>query len=396
VKLTLGRGRSMAFRRGASRFLAAAAGVSLLGMGGAGTAGASPGPAPSAAAAAAVGGMRITGKFSFTVTVPADDVVTGGVSGKETQTGTVNVDLESASLPYGGGWTDEGSDYSVKEDIDVTATLPGGGGATTYTGNVADSGRFPANSDTDGIDAGWAHPVARSSEVQVWVAPVVQEPITVNANGVAMQWQALFQPACDRTDSDGGAGLPSGPFDAKSETVDMDCNFKTDDGVEYDVKGTLHVDPFMFILPRNADPNGGWENALTKEHHDYPAADIPVRSGTPYFAVTAGRIAYSGKTCGLGITLIGTNGVHYIYCHSSERLVPEGDYVAPGTELGLTGDTGSAEGHPHLHFEIRINNVKRCPQTLLWDLYRGTKPPPDYDTIHALPAKGCWYPGKKK
>jgi murein DD-endopeptidase len=55
--------------------------------------------------------------------------------------------------------------------------------------------------------------------------------------------------------------------------------------------------------------------------------------------------------CGTGIVLHGLDGVTYTYCHGSAWFINNGGHVAPGEELGLTGNTGKPSG-PHLHFQI--------------------------------------------
>lgn len=131
-------------------------------------------------------------------------------------------------------------------------------------------------------------------------------------------------------------------------------------------------------------------------HHDYVAIDIPVPVGTPYYAITAGKVTYTspGNGCGTGVQLHGLDGVTYTYCHGSKRLIAAGLTVPPGTELGLTGNTGHSFG-PHLHLQILYAGKKRCPQALLWDLYDGIQPPPDAHAVQTLPTRGCSYIPKK-
>lgn len=141
---------------------------------------------------------------------------------------------------------------------------------------------------------------------------------------------------------------------------------------------------YRFVLPRSSIATEYW---LTKPHHDYPASDIPVPTGTPYYAITGGTLTQTSATgsCGLGYILAGDDGVTYTYCHGSSRLHGSGARVTPGQHLGYTGNTGNSSG-PHLHFQVRFGAL-RCPQNLLLALYRGAVPP-DPKT---LPTSGCTY-----
>jgi lysophospholipase L1-like esterase len=131
---------------------------------------------------------------------------------------------------------------------------------------------------------------------------------------------------------------------------------------------------------------------FTKPHHDYAAADIPVPTGTPVVAATAGVVIVSdtGGDCGHGVIVAGDDGATYTYCHGSSDLVTSGQRVATGQLLMLSGWSGNVEpagpGGAHLHFQINIPNVAGtvCPQPALvaWA---------DSATIdvHALPSTGC-------
>ena len=60
-----------------------------------------------------------------------------------------------------------------------------------------------------------------------------------------------------------------------------------------------------------------------------------------------------------------TNGeISTIYGHCNELLINQGDYVSQGQLIARVGMTGKATG-PHLHFEIRRNNVTVDPQQIL-------------------------------
>ena len=140
-------------------------------------------------------------------------------------------------------------------------------------------------------------------------------------------------------------------------------------------------------------------------HHDYPAWDWPIPSGTPVYAVRGGSIAAvqywpqnwwdygcgtnatGCSTCGIGVTVDDDTGVRWTYCHASAVHVQVGDTVAAGTQILTSGDTGRSSG-PHLHLQIHTpDGALRCPQPLLRSLRdRGTGLDPN-----TLPTTGCVY-----
>lgn len=127
---------------------------------------------------------------------------------------------------------------------------------------------------------------------------------------------------------------------------------------------------------------------LTKPHHDYPAADIPVPEGTPVYAATSGQVisvTQSNSRCGHGIVLAGDDGYRYVYCHASAPLVAAGHTVTVGQTVMLSGNTGNSTG-PHLHFGIEApDGAKMCPQPLLDAWYQGIAAAPPSTS------SGCFY-----
>ena len=140
-------------------------------------------------------------------------------------------------------------------------------------------------------------------------------------------------------------------------------------------------------------------------HHDYPAWDWPIPSGTPVYAMSGGRIAAvqywphnwwdygcgtntaGCSTCGSGATIEDDAGIRWTYCHGSALHVQVGDTVAAGAQILTSGDTGRSSG-PHLHLQIRMpDGSLRCPQALLRSL-RDTGAGID---PHRLPVTGCSY-----
>jgi len=121
-------------------------------------------------------------------------------------------------------------------------------------------------------------------------------------------------------------------------------------------------------------------------HHDYPAIDLPVGTGTPVYATRGGTATrLSGSSCGNGYSVAGNDGATYTYCHFSSFSAANGT-VNTGQLLGYSGNTGNSSG-PHLHFAIKYGGVSRCPQNMLLAIYDGTTVP----SPSSLPTSGCSY-----
>ncbi|MCX5232887.1 peptidoglycan DD-metalloendopeptidase family protein [Streptomyces sp. NBC_00233] len=149
--------------------------------------------------------------------------------------------------------------------------------------------------------------------------------------------------------------------------------------------GSGPLGAYAFVIPRTAVFDG--RESLLWPHHDYPAADIAVETGTPAYAITSGTARLNGglgDSCGLGVAIDGDDGVSYQYCHLDRRDVGNGARVTAGQLVAHTGNTGNSTG-PHLHFGIFRQGVSVCPQQLLLALYDGVIPPSPW----ALPATGC-------
>ena len=99
-------------------------------------------------------------------------------------------------------------------------------------------------------------------------------------------------------------------------------------------------------------------------HNAHTGLDLAAEVGTPIYVVAAGEVIFAGWNDAYGNLVIVDhgNGVVTYYGHQSKMVVKEGDFVARGDKLGECGSTGNSSG-PHLHFEVRINDVPVDPQT---------------------------------
>lgn len=84
--------------------------------------------------------------------------------------------------------------------------------------------------------------------------------------------------------------------------------------------------------------------------------------GRTVVAADSGVVSVRNSATGYGLHVIITHGNGYstCYAHLSAVNVKTGDVVAKGQAIAKVGNSGSSTG-PHLHFEIRKNNVPGNP-----------------------------------
>ncbi|MDT7571183.1 MAG: hypothetical protein QOE05_1357 [Actinomycetota bacterium] len=89
--------------------------------------------------------------------------------------------------------------------------------------------------------------------------------------------------------------------------------------------------------------------------------DLAGPYGSPIRAVTAGEVIEAGRESGYGfiVKIRHADGTVTYYAHMSQILVYSGHVIA-GQQIGKEGNTGHSTG-PHLHFEVRINDVPINP-----------------------------------
>ena len=101
---------------------------------------------------------------------------------------------------------------------------------------------------------------------------------------------------------------------------------------------------------------------FTSEQKKHRGIDFAGKIGTELFAVAPGRVVSAGDRVGYGTTVEIDHGLGFttLYAHLSQIMVTRGDWVRPGTVVGLAGSTGRSTG-PHLHYEIRYKGVPFDP-----------------------------------
>ena len=109
----------------------------------------------------------------------------------------------------------------------------------------------------------------------------------------------------------------------------------------------------------------GLRNAPTEgASTNHGAIDIGVPEGTNVYATSSGKVTVAGAVSGYGyaVYIDHGNGIVSRYGHlkAGGIKVSVGQQVTAGQVIALSGNTGISTG-PHLHFEVRVNDVKVDP-----------------------------------
>jgi murein DD-endopeptidase MepM/ murein hydrolase activator NlpD len=109
---------------------------------------------------------------------------------------------------------------------------------------------------------------------------------------------------------------------------------------------------------------GQTRSSATAETH--PGIDVAVPVGTPIRASGGGTVEAAGADpdYGLFVLLRHPGGFRTMYGHASRLVVREGDSVAAGQVIALSGNTGRSTA-PHLHFEVRREGRSLDPLTVV-------------------------------
>ena len=137
----------------------------------------------------------------------------------------------------------------------------------------------------------------------------------------------------------------------------------------------LHAQTFRLLrpVPDTIQTNGSYlygEPRLSNPSLSHTGIDISIRYDTVRSA-SDGSVWFVGYDpadstggyepggCGNYIfvrSVWGTQSLYLLYCHLTRPLVSQGDVIARGAPIGISGNTGYSTG-PHLHFELRMGTA---------------------------------------
>jgi murein DD-endopeptidase MepM/ murein hydrolase activator NlpD len=132
----------------------------------------------------------------------------------------------------------------------------------------------------------------------------------------------------------------------------------------YLLPGRKLVEPFLPPVTGYpiTSPFGDRIHPIFGDRQLHTGIDFGTPPGTPVRAAARGTVTFVGWDGGYGNLVIVShaNGYETFYAHLDELNVAPGDRVTLGKVIGFSGSTGYVTG-PHLHFEIRLNQVALNP-----------------------------------
>lgn len=126
----------------------------------------------------------------------------------------------------------------------------------------------------------------------------------------------------------------------------------------------LSVRPILPVEGRLTSRFGWRIHPVTGKLSFHTGIDIAAAEGTPVEAALPGVVSDTGNNDAYGNYLLidDGGGVSTFYGHCSKVLAQKGAELRAGAVVAKVGSTGISTG-PHLHFEIRVNNIYTNP---LW------------------------------
>ena len=106
--------------------------------------------------------------------------------------------------------------------------------------------------------------------------------------------------------------------------------------------------------------------AEADQMQNHKGIDIASPYGSDVFCAAKGKVIFAGQKGGYGNCVIVEhgNGLATLYGHLSKVLVKANQEVKVGEIIAKSGNTGRSTG-PHLHYEVRKNNMPINPKLLL-------------------------------
>ncbi|MDO9081209.1 MAG: M23 family metallopeptidase, partial [Desulfuromonadales bacterium] len=141
-----------------------------------------------------------------------------------------------------------------------------------------------------------------------------------------------------------------------------------------EVRGFLTEQSSLLSSKPSGWPSRGWltsnfgirNSPFSGQRTMHEGIDIAARVGTPVYATAAGIVSRANVENGYGKLVVIDHGYGYktYYGHNSKLMVKVGQRVKRGDLIASSGNTGTSTG-PHVHYEVRLNNVPLNPRKFM-------------------------------
>lgn len=148
---------------------------------------------------------------------------------------------------------------------------------------------------------------------------------------------------------------------SKNTTDDDQQDSEKENDITY-IKGkTNYIKPLEGVITSRFGERESTD--IVSPNHE--GIDIGADEGTEIKASMAGVAMTVGENESYGkYIIIANEDISTLYGHCSELLIKEGDQIEQGKVIAKVGNTGKSTG-PHLHFEIRRNEIKVNPEEII-------------------------------
>ena len=137
---------------------------------------------------------------------------------------------------------------------------------------------------------------------------------------------------------------------------------QTEQDIEKVKETTTFIKPVEGVVSSKFGQRDTATGTVPKNH---TGTDIAANLGTKIKSATDGEVVLASEEGDYGKHLkIQIGEVSIICAHCNNLYVKQGDMVVQGQEIAEVGSTGNSTG-PHLHFEIRYQERKLDPQSIL-------------------------------
>lgn len=129
---------------------------------------------------------------------------------------------------------------------------------------------------------------------------------------------------------------------------------------------TLNQKMILPLKGKITSPFGVRSHPISGDLRFHAGIDIAADTGKNIYSAFDGRVVASGydEWNGNFLKIKHDNNIMTVYCHCEKLNVEKGQQIRAGEVIATVGSTGSSTG-PHLHFELRIDDISYNPEKAL-------------------------------